>query len=165
MSCFRSLLILPAPMTACPECLQSGNDDNLMLARATGRQREFAIRAAVGASSRRLLRQMLTESLVLAAIGGTLGIAIAYGALHVILTNAPGDLARLNEVQVNGRALAVAAGLSLFSALLFGLLPAWRSSQASILKMVCVLEAAVFPNRASVAASLTERPWLPSRSG
>jgi predicted permease len=105
------------------------NIANLMLARATGRRREFAIRAAVGASTRRLLRQMLTESLVIAAIGGALGIAIAYGALHLILTNAPLDIARLNEVRIDGRVLAVACGLTLLSALLFGMLPAWRSSR------------------------------------
>jgi putative ABC transport system permease protein len=104
------------------------NIANLMLARATGRRREFAIRAAVGASTRRLLRQMLTESLVVAAIGGALGIAIAYGALHLILTNAP-DVARLNEVRIDGRVLTVACALSLLSALLFGLLPAWRASR------------------------------------
>ena len=105
------------------------NIANLTLARATGRRREFAIRAAVGASTRRLLRQMLTESLVVAAIGGALGIALAYGALRVILTNAPINLARLNEVQIDARVLAVACALSLLSAFLFGLLPAWRSSR------------------------------------
>jgi predicted permease len=104
------------------------NIANLMLARATGRRREFAIRAAVGASTRRLLRQMLTESLVVAAIGGALGIAIAYGALHLILANAP-DVARLDEVHIDGRVLAVACGLTLLSALLFGMLPAWRASR------------------------------------
>lgn len=104
------------------------NIANLMLARATGRRREFAIRAAVGASTRRLLRQVLTESLVVAALGGALGIAIAYGALHLILTNAP-DVARMNEVRIDGRALAVACALSLCSSLLFGLLPAWRASR------------------------------------
>jgi predicted permease len=104
------------------------NIANLMLARATGRRREFAIRAAVGASTRRLLRQMLTESLVVAALGGALGIAIAYGALGVILNNAP-DVARMSEVRIDGRVLAVACGLSLLSALLFGLLPAWRASR------------------------------------
>ncbi len=105
------------------------NIANLMLARATGRRREFAIRAAMGASTGRLLRQMLTESLVVAAIGGALGIAIAYGALHLILANAPVDVARLNEVRIDGRALAVACGLTLLSALLFGMLPAWRASR------------------------------------
>lgn len=105
------------------------NIANLMLARATGRRREFAIRAAVGASTQRLLRQMMTESFVVAAIGGALGIAIAYGALSVILTNAPLDVARLHEVRIDGRVLAVACGLTLLSALLFGMLPAWRASR------------------------------------
>jgi len=105
------------------------NIANLMLARATGRRREFAIRAAIGASTGRLMRQMLTESLVVAAIGGALGIAIAYGALHLILANAPVDVARLSEVRIDGRALAVACGLSMLSALLFGMLPAWRASR------------------------------------
>jgi putative ABC transport system permease protein len=106
------------------------NIANLMLARATGRRREFAIRAAVGASSRRLARQMLTESLVVAAIGGALGIALAYGVLQIIVTNAPINLPRLNEVHIDGRVLAVACALSFISAMLFGLLPAWRSSRA-----------------------------------
>ena len=105
------------------------NIANLMLARATGRRREFAIRAAVGASTRRLLRQMMTESLVVAVIGGALGIAIAYGALSLILTNAPLDVARLNEVRIDGRVLAVACVLTLLSALLFGMLPAWMASR------------------------------------
>jgi putative ABC transport system permease protein len=105
------------------------NIANLMLARATGRKREFAIRAAVGASTRRLLRQMLTESLVVAAMGGVLGIAVAYGVLRLILTNAPLDVARLNEVHIDARVLAVACALSLLSAVLFGLLPAWRASR------------------------------------
>jgi len=105
------------------------NIANLMLARSTGRRREFAIRAAVGASTRRLLRQMLTESLVVAAMGGALGIALAYGVLRVILTSAPLDVARLNEVHIDGRVLAVACVLTLLSAMLFGLLPAWRSSR------------------------------------
>jgi len=104
------------------------NIANLMLARATGRRREFAIRAAVGASTHRLLRQMLTESLVVAALGGAFGLAIAYGALHLILTNAP-DVARMNEVRIDRRVLGVACALSLLSALLFGLLPAWRASR------------------------------------
>ncbi len=105
------------------------NIANLMLARATGRRREFAIRAAVGASTRRLLRQMLTESLVVAVLGGALGIALAYGVLDLILTNAPLDVARLNEVRIDARVLGFACVLSLLSAILFGLLPAWRSSR------------------------------------
>jgi len=102
------------------------NIANLLLSRATGRRREFAIRAAVGASSRRMLRQLMTESLLIAAIGGGLGIAFAYAALAAILANAPVDLPRLNEVHLDARAIAVALLLSMGSALLFGLLPAVR---------------------------------------
>ena len=105
------------------------NIANLLLARATGRSREFAVRAAIGASSARLLRQMLTESLLVAILGGALGLAIAAGALQLILANAPADLPRLNEVRLDGRVLAIAFALTLFSAMIFGLIPAWRSSR------------------------------------
>jgi predicted permease len=105
------------------------NVANLLLARATGRNREFAVRAAIGASSARLLRQMLTESFLVAILGGALGLAIASGALQLILANAPADLPRLNEVRLDGRVLGIAFTLTLFSAAIFGLIPAWRSSR------------------------------------
>jgi predicted permease len=105
------------------------NIANLLLARATGRSREFAVRAAIGASSARLLRQMLTESFVVAILGGALGLAIAEGALRLILANAPADLPRLNEVRLDGPVLGIAFALTLFSAVIFGLIPAWRSSR------------------------------------
>ncbi len=106
------------------------NIANLLLARATARRRELAIRAAIGASSRRLLRQMMTESLLFALIGGLLGFALAYEALKLIVANAPVDLPRMSEVQIDARVLAVAILLTLGSALLFGLMPAWRGSRA-----------------------------------
>src|SRR5271154_978062 len=106
------------------------NIANLLLSRATGRRREFAIRAAVGASSRRLLRQMMTESFLIAAIGGGLGILFADWALAAIIANAPGDLPRIGDVHLDARAIAVALLLSLGSAVLFGLLPALRSAQS-----------------------------------
>jgi predicted permease len=105
------------------------NIANLLLARATGRSREFAVRAAIGASSARLLRQMLTESFLVAILGGALGLAIAAGALQLILANAPADLPRLNEVRLDGRVLAIGFTLTLLSAAIFGLIPAWRSSR------------------------------------
>lgn len=105
------------------------NIANLLLARATGRSREFAVRAAIGASSARLLRQMLTESFLVAILGGALGLAIAAGALQLILANAPADLPRLDEVRLDGRVLAIAFALTLLSAMIFGLIPAWRSSR------------------------------------
>jgi predicted permease len=105
------------------------NIANLLLARATGRSREFAVRAAIGASTARLLRQMLTESFLFAVLGGALGLAIAAGALNLILANAPADLPRLDEVRLDGRVLGIAFALTLASAAVFGLIPAWRGSR------------------------------------
>ncbi len=105
------------------------NIANLLLARATARKREMAIRAALGAGVRRLLKQALTESLLLAAMGGVLGAAMAYGAVRLILARAPVDLPRLDEVHLDPRALLFTAAISIFAGLLFGLLPAWRSAR------------------------------------
>ncbi len=105
------------------------NIASLLIARGSGRSRELAVRAALGASGGRLLRQMLTESLVMAMLGGGLGIFLAYSVLGVMQAHAPADLPRLNEIGIDGRVLLVAFGLSMFSAVLFGLAPAWRSSR------------------------------------
>jgi putative ABC transport system permease protein len=106
------------------------NIANLLLSRSAGRRREFAVRAAIGASTGRLIRQMLTESLLLAILGGLLGIALAYGLLIVIVANAPIDLPRAENVHIDARAMAVAVVLSMACALLFGFLPAWRSARS-----------------------------------
>lgn len=106
------------------------NIANLLLTRSAGRRREFAIRAAVGASSARLLRQMMTESFLLAGIGGALGIGLAYASLQMVIASAPSDLARLNEIRIDGTVLATAVLLAAVSAALFGLLPALRSARS-----------------------------------
>ncbi len=101
---------------------------NLSLARAAGRARDTAIRAALGASRGRLVRQMLCESLVLALSGGVLGIGVAYWGVRILVNAAPVNLPRLGEISVDGRVLGFALLVSLATGLLFGLLPAFRSA-------------------------------------
>jgi putative ABC transport system permease protein len=105
------------------------NCANLLLSRSSGRAREFSVRLAIGASSGRLLRQMLTESLVISALGGILGLAIASIALRLMLANAPIDIPRINDIGLDARVLTIASMLTIICAIAFGLIPAWRSSR------------------------------------
>ena len=100
---------------------------NLQLARAVAMERESAVRAALGANRLQLLWSRMLESLVLAAIGGVAGIALAFLGVKALLALAPANVPRLNEVQVNMPVLLFATGLSVLTALLFGMLPALRS--------------------------------------
>jgi putative ABC transport system permease protein len=98
---------------------------NLLLARASGRRRELAIRAAIGAGTARLVRQMLTESLLLAAAGGLLGALAARWALTAIVWKAPLGVPGLQDLHMDFAAFSFAALLSMASGVLFGVLPAW----------------------------------------
>jgi putative ABC transport system permease protein len=106
------------------------NIANLLLARAATRRREIAIRSAIGASSGRLVRQMLLESLTLSALGGIAGVLLAYSAIPVILAFAPVDLPRIDEIHLDARVLLFTMGISILAGLLFGFLPAWRFAKA-----------------------------------
>jgi predicted permease len=113
------------------------NVGNLLLARSTGRTREFAIRAALGARRWRLLRQSLTESLLLALIGGGLGLVVASWGTNLAITVLPTTLPRANEVRLDGRVLIFALAVSLLSGLLAGFAPALKNSNwnlSSVLK-------------------------------
>jgi predicted permease len=110
------------------------NVANMLLARSAARRREFAVRAAIGAGRGRLLRQLLSESLVLAILGGGLGVAIAYWAGGV-LTRLQTDslpIPLLFRYDVDGTVLAYAVGASIATALLFGLAPAWSASRPDL---------------------------------
>ena len=102
------------------------NIANLLLARAVGRRREIAVREALGAPRGRLIRQLLTESVVIALVGGLLGVAVAAVLTRGLVTLAPSDIPRLSAVRVDGMVLAYAVVTSVASGLLFGIVPALR---------------------------------------
>jgi predicted permease len=108
------------------------NIGSLLLARASGRQQEMTVRVAMGASGGRMIRQMLTESLLLAFIGGMAGLTTAAIALKVVLRFVPANLPRLGEVNIDWRVLGFAFLISLATGLLFGLAPAIQSSKAGL---------------------------------
>jgi predicted permease len=99
---------------------------NLLLARAERQGRESAIRTALGASRGRLLGQALVPALLIAVVGGLLGIALAAGGLGALVKSAPADIPRLEEVRLDARVLFFALAITTITGLLFGLAPAWR---------------------------------------
>ncbi|HLW76763.1 MAG TPA: ADOP family duplicated permease, partial [Bryobacteraceae bacterium] len=108
------------------------NVANLLLARSAGRAREFAVRFALGASRFQIVRQLVTESMLLALMGGAAGLAFAKWGLAALLAVVPGSLPRVDDIGVNGPVLWFAFGVSLLVALLFGLLPALKSSKTDV---------------------------------
>lgn len=98
----------------------------LMLVRMEGRQSELALRAALGAGRKRIVRALLVESTILAAAGGALGVALAAAGIRLLVSHGPDTLPRLHEIAVDGRALGFAIAASLVSSVLFGVLPALR---------------------------------------
>jgi putative ABC transport system permease protein len=108
------------------------NVANLLLTRAAGRERDLAIRASLGASRGRLIRQMLSESITLAAVGGSLGIVLAYAVIYVLKLIGPSDVPRLNTARVDGTVLLVTAGATMLSGVLLGLAPAMLAARRAI---------------------------------
>jgi predicted permease len=108
------------------------NVANLLLARATVREKELAIRAAIGAGRWRIVRQLLTESVVLSCAGGAFGLLVAYWGLDGLRALDPGNIPRLQNVALDGRVLSFTFGVAVLTGVLFGLAPALRGSRVNL---------------------------------
>jgi putative ABC transport system permease protein len=128
----RSTLVTLLGAVAFVLLIACGNVANLLLARATGREREMAIRAALGASRSRLIGQIAIESVLLAILGGAAGLLLASWGLDLLLALHPAGLPRLNEIHIDRAVLGFSLGLSLLTALLFGLVPAIQETHLNL---------------------------------
>ena len=131
---FREPLLLLQGAVAFVLLIACANVAALLLARGASRQTEIAIRSTVGAGRWRIVRQLLTENMVLAIAGGALGVALAWGGLQLFIASAPSDFPRLNELRLDIRVLAFTAGIALVTGLIFGLAPALQLSRPDLIE-------------------------------
>jgi putative ABC transport system permease protein len=128
----RTPLLVLLGAVGCVLLIVVANVANLLMARATVRARELAIRAAIGADRSTLMRQLLTESVVIALVGGVLGVLLAFWGVDLILALDPGEVPRVAPVTVDGYALGFALLTSIVTGVLFGVVPAWQASRPEL---------------------------------
>ena len=128
----RTPLLVLLGAVGCVLLIVVANVANLLMARATVRARELAIRAAIGADRATLMRQLLTESVVMALVGGGLGVLFAFWGVDLILALDPGEVPRVAPVGVDRWALTFAVALSVITGVLFGVVPAWQASRPEL---------------------------------
>jgi len=128
----RSTLLLLLGAVGVVLLIACANVASLLLARSAGRAREFSIRAALGAGRGRIVRQLVTESVLLSVLGGVLGLAAAKWGLNAVLATLAADLPRSDNIHVNASVLFFALGVSIAVGFLFGLAPAHRSSRVDL---------------------------------
>ncbi len=129
---YRDALLILLGVVGCVLLVACVNVANLMLARATARQKEFALRAALGASRWRLVRQLLFESLLLATVGGVLGFVLSVWALRLLLTAIPIDLPFWMNFSIDLRVLGFTLVITLLTGLIFGVVPALQTSRVDL---------------------------------
>src|SRR5262249_53578652 len=129
---YRQALLILLGVVGCVLLVACVNVANLMLARAAARQKEFALRAALGASRWRIMRQLLIERLLLALAGGVLGFALSLWALHLLLTAIPIQLPFWMNFGLDFRVLVFTIGITLLTGAIFGAVPALQTSRVDL---------------------------------